>query len=228
MTSATAHPLTSLAWRWSPQERTLLAVVTPQHPKRGLQPTLSDGVIWLTPWNDDDDVSLGDFNLDPAHRRWFDQPPLDEDRERRRVYHADVIRRWRDEWASGASLTFALRIAEDGIAIGEADLQPRPPITANIAYAVTPQHRGKGYAPRAVRLLAEAGLTRFGFHRIELMCDVDNAPSRRVAEKAGFVFESVRRGSGWFENVPEWVGSPRDDATYSLTTSDLTSSVEAP
>jgi RimJ/RimL family protein N-acetyltransferase len=56
---------------------------------------------------------------------------------------------------------------------------------------------------------------------VELICDVDNTASRRVAEKAGFVYEGVRRGSGWFENVPEFVGLPRDDAVYSLTPSDL-------
>ncbi len=169
-------------------------------------------------------MALGDFNVDPAHARWFDQPPLDRDRERRRVQHADVIRRWHDEWASGASLTFALRLAKDGIAIGEADLQPRPPVTANFAYTVTPDHRGMGYAPRAARLLAEAGLTGFGFHRIELVCDVGNATSRRVAEKAGFVAEGVRRRSGWFENVPEFGGVPRDEAVYSLIRSEYPSS----
>lgn len=187
---------------------------------------LKDGVVWLTPWRDDDDVAFGDFNLDPAHVRWFDQPPPDADKDQRRADHADVIRRYRDEWISGASLSFAVRLDEDGIAIGAADLHPRPPITATIAYAVTPEHRGKGYAPRAVRLLAEAGLSRFGFHRIELYCDVDNAPSRRVADKAGFVYEGIRRGSGWFENIPEFVGSPRDEAVYSLTTSDLSADME--
>jgi hypothetical protein len=111
-------------------------MATPQHPVRGSQPTLSDWVVWLTPWHDDDDVALGDFNLDPAHARWFDQPPPDPDRERRRVWHAEVIRRWRDEWTSGASLTFALRTAEDAIAIGEADLQPR----RSVRTSPTPSH----------------------------------------------------------------------------------------
>jgi RimJ/RimL family protein N-acetyltransferase len=194
---------------------------TSQHPERGPQPTLSDGVVWLTPWFEDDDASLADFNLDAAHSRWFDQPPLDADLQHRRAHHADVIRRWRREWETGASLTFAIRTVEDGIAVGEADLQPRPPITASIAYAVTEPHRGRGYAPRAVRLLAEAGLTRFGFRRIELICDVDNAPSRRVAEKAGFAHEGIRRGSGWYENVPEFRGRPRDDVVFSFIQSDL-------
>ena len=141
----------------------------PPHPVHGLQPALTDGVVWLTPWRPGDDVALGDFNLDPAHARWFDQPPPDPDPERRREHGAEVIRRWWSEWAEGTSLTFALRLSEDGPAIGEADLQPRPPITANIAYAVVPVERGNGYAGHAVRLLAEAGLKRFGFRRIELM-----------------------------------------------------------
>lgn len=196
-------------------------MATPGHAAWGAQPTLSDGVVWLTPWQDDDDVALGDFNLDPAHARWFDQPTPDPDLEHRRQQHAEVIRRYREEWASGVSLSFALRTSEDGSAIGAADLQPRPPIGANIAYAVTREHRGRGYAPRAVRLLAEAGLTRFGFRRVELICDVDNAASRRVAEKAGFISEGVRRGSGWFQNIPELAGSPRDEVVYSLTTADL-------
>lgn len=187
----------------------------------GLQPILTDGTVWLTPWRDDDATALGDFNLDPEHARWFDQPPHDADPDRRREHHADVIRRWRAEWRDGVSLTFAIRLAPDGVAIGEADLQPRPPVTANIAYAVIPEHRRQGYATRAVRLLAIEGLGRFGFHRIELMCDVENAASRAVGERAGFTFEGIRRGSGWYEHVDEWRGVPRDDCLYSSIASDL-------
>jgi RimJ/RimL family protein N-acetyltransferase len=185
------------------------------------QPILSDGVVWLTPWRDEDASAFGDFNLDPDHARWFDQPDPDPDPDRRRDHHADVIRRYHDEWMSGASLSFALRIVSDGGVIGAADLQPRPPATANIAYAVTAGHRGNGYATRAVRLLAEAGLTRFGFQRIELICDVENGASRRVADKAGFTLEGIRRGGGRYEYVPEFTGRPRDQALYSLITADL-------
>jgi RimJ/RimL family protein N-acetyltransferase len=159
----------------------------------------------------DDDARLGDFNLDADHVRWFDQPPADEDRGRRREHGHEVIRRWQAEWLAGTSLTFAIRLASDGVAIGEVDLQPRPPVTANIAFAVIPQHRREGYATHAVRLLAVEGLGRFGFRRIELMCDVENVASRKVAERAGFSFEGIRRGSGWYEHVEEWRGVPRGD-----------------
>jgi RimJ/RimL family protein N-acetyltransferase len=53
------------------------------------------------------------------------------------------------------------------------------------------------------------------------LCDTENAASRRVAEKAGFTYEGARRGSGWYEHVPELAGRPRDDALYSLTEADL-------
>jgi len=190
-------------------------------PTRGPQPTLTDGVVLLTAWRADDDVARGDFELDPDIARWIDSPSADPDPARRRAQGADVIARWWREWADGTSLTFALRLAEHGDAIGEADLEPRSPITATVGYAVVPAFRGNGYAPRAVRLLAEAGLTRFGFRRIELTCDTENPASKRVAEKAGFASEGVRRGSGWYRHVPAFAGRPRDDAVYGLTELDL-------
>jgi len=186
------------------------------HPVFGTQPTLSDGVVWLTHWRLDDAVALGDFNMDPDHRRWFDQPEPSSDAAERRAHGVEVIHRWWREWVDGTSITFALRLAEDGPAIGEADLQPRPQLAANIAYAVVPAHRGSGYASRAIRLLGEAGLTRFGFRRIELSCDIGNTASARAAEKAGFTFESMRAGTALYEEIEEWKGSPRDERLFIL------------
>jgi RimJ/RimL family protein N-acetyltransferase len=189
------------------------------HPERGAQPLLSDGVIELAPWRLEDTPLHVAFDHDGEHKRWFDQPDPPSDPAEELAKARDVIRRWWREWTDGTSLTFVVRAG--GESVGEADLQPRPPITANIAYAVAPAHRGKGHASRAVRLLAVEGLTRFGFRRVELMADVDNIASRRVAEKAGFTCEGIRRGSGWYEHVPGWIGTPRDDALYSLVEADL-------
>ena len=54
------------------------------------QPTLTNGVVWLTPFSVDDAIAIGEFNLDDEHRRWFDQPPVDEDPVRRRAHGEDV------------------------------------------------------------------------------------------------------------------------------------------
>jgi RimJ/RimL family protein N-acetyltransferase len=177
---------------------------------------LSDGVVWLTPWRLDDAVALGDFDIDADLRRWFDLPDPSRDPAVRRAHGDEVIHRWWREWADGTSQTFALRLMEDGPAIGEADLQPRPEQAANIAYAVVPAHRGNGYAARAIRLLGEAGLTRFGYRRIELSCDLGNAASARAAVKAGFMYEGIRFGTAVYEEIEEWRGTPRDETIFSL------------
>jgi len=71
------------------------------------QPTLTDGVVWLTPFRREDVAAIGDFNLDDEHRRWFDQPPVSRDPDARRRHGQDVAERWRRVWDTGAELSFA-------------------------------------------------------------------------------------------------------------------------
>jgi [ribosomal protein S5]-alanine N-acetyltransferase len=186
------------------------------------QPTLTDGVVWLTPFTNADGTALGDFNLDAEHRRWFDQPPVDPDPDGRRQHGEEVAERWRRAWTTGAELTFAVRLAADGEAIGTAELQPEATGVAFISYSIVPSHRRRGYATRAVRLLADAGLQTLGFSRIELRCDVDNIASARTAERAGFVFDRIDPGAGVFEEVEAWRGTPRDERVYHLGSDDPT------
>jgi ribosomal-protein-serine acetyltransferase len=47
-------------------------------------------------------------------------------------------------------------------------------------------------------------------HRVELICMVDNARSRAVAERLGFTLEGIKRESEWIN------GAFRDHALYSL------------
>jgi RimJ/RimL family protein N-acetyltransferase len=179
------------------------------------QPTLTDGVVWLTPFAVPDGVAIGDFNLDGDHRCWFDQPPVDPDPDARRRHGEDVVGRSRRAWTTGRELSFAVRLAPDSDAIGMAELQPATPGVADISYAIAPTWRRRGYAARAVRLLADAGLEQFGFDRIELRCDIENVASARTAERAGFVFERIDPDAGVFEHVAAWAGgAPRGERVY--------------
>lgn len=90
------------------------------HPERGAQPTLSDDVVWLTPWRADDAGILGDLNLDPANARWFDQPAPSPGASARYQHGREVIQRWWAGWAEGPILPFSLRTSPDGDAIGRA------------------------------------------------------------------------------------------------------------
>ena len=59
------------------------------------------------------------------------------------------------------------------------------------------EHSGKGYATEAVELLTEYLFARLRMNRLQLNIHPNNEPSRRVAAKAGYVFEGIMRGC-WF------------------------------
>ena len=183
---------------------------------------MTDGVVWLTPFTQADGTTIGDFNLDPEHRRWFDQPPVDPDPDERRRHGEAVAERWRRAWITGDERAFAVRLSVDGEAIGMAELRPETAGVAGISYSIIPSHRRRGYATRAVRLLADAGLETLGYSRIELRCDVDNVPSARAAEGAGFVFDRIDPGAGMFEEVEAWRGTLRDERVYHRDSDDPT------
>lgn len=62
-----------------------------------------------------------------------------------------------------------------------------------LGYVVAPAARGRGVATEALRLLTDWGFTARGLMRLELLISVDNAPSKRVAAKCGYVHEGVLR-----------------------------------
>jgi RimJ/RimL family protein N-acetyltransferase len=58
---------------------------------------------------------------------------------------------------------------------------------------VAPEHRGRQVARRAVRLIVGWALDGLRLARVQLMADVQNVPSQRVAEACGFRREGVLR-----------------------------------
>jgi RimJ/RimL family protein N-acetyltransferase len=89
--------------------------------------------------------------------------------------------------------------------------------TIEIGYWVAPWARGRGLAVRAVKLLAPWALGTLDLARVACEVDVDNAASRRVAQRAGFVAEDARpapitlKGRTWnlvsYSLAPEQVTS---------------------
>jgi RimJ/RimL family protein N-acetyltransferase len=73
----------------------------------------------------------------------------------------------------------------------------REPGYGEIGYWVAAEARGRGVATRAVRMLADWAREELGLTKLEVLPHKDNLPSRRVAEKAGFM------------DTGELVGSPR-------------------
>ena len=59
--------------------------------------------------------------------------------------------------------------------------------SVEIGYAIEQQHQGAGLATEAVTTMSRWGLEQLGLPEVLGIVAVDNAPSRRVLEKAGFV-----------------------------------------
>jgi ribosomal-protein-alanine N-acetyltransferase len=87
--------------------------------------------------------------------------------------------------------------------------------STEVSYIVAPAARGFGVAAEAVDALAIALLLEHGFERVELRIAPGNTASRRVAEKAGFIYEGLQRNAGYVH------GGRVDLEMWSLVAGDL-------
>ncbi len=86
--------------------------------------------------------------------------------------------------------------------------------STSIGYWIAADAQGRGLATAAVRALTAHAFTAWDLHRVELRAAPDNAPSRAVAERCGFVEEGVAREA-------ERIGDRyRDLVVYSLLAAD--------
>ncbi|MFJ2603382.1 GNAT family N-acetyltransferase [Streptomyces sp. NPDC087425] len=111
-------------------------------------------------------------------------------------------------WANGSSFTFGLFLP-GGELTGMVGLSMRSLSTAEIGYWATREYRGRGYVTEAVRAVTRWAFVDLAVDRVEWRAEVGNAPSRAVAERAGFVLEGVLRSGTVHGGVrrDSWVGS---------------------
>ncbi|MFM9448353.1 GNAT family N-acetyltransferase [Streptomyces acidiscabies] len=137
----------------------------------------------LRPWRPSDARALLLAAQDPALRRWTSLAVEDE---------ADAGR-WIDEqrrgWESGERLAFAV-VGEE--LLGHVVLKRSAGAVAEVGYWTAAAARGRGVAPRALLALTQWALSRYdSLERLELIHQVDNAASCRVAAKCGYGLEAT-------------------------------------
>jgi [ribosomal protein S5]-alanine N-acetyltransferase len=110
------------------------------------------------------------------------------------------IGRYESGWADGTRAGFAV-IDHEGAPLGFAAFVELDGAAGEgeIGYAIDPRERGRGIATRSLELLTRWGLDDLGLERIELVIDVQNAVSARVAERVGYTFEGVLRSKHFKE-----------------------------
>ena len=167
-------------------------------------PTLRDGDLVLRPVRPADADAITAACQDPEIPRWtFVPSPYT------RADAEHFIARVADEVAAGTTVNLLAVDAADDRLLGAVGLMEidRAPGYGEIGYWVTAAARGRGVATRATRLLADWARRELGLTRIEILPHQDNAPSRRVAEKAGF------RDSGALVSSPR---APDDAAVFAV------------
>jgi len=65
--------------------------------------------------------------------------------------------------------------------------------SSNLGYWIRSDLAGRGFATEAGRAVVDFGFDTVGLNRLELVADIGNASSLRVAEKLGFRFEGTKR-----------------------------------
>ena len=98
------------------------------------------------------------------------------------------------DWEGDAERSFAVRDAATGELLGAIARHLRAAHRAEVGYWLAPGARGRGAATRALRLVRDWSLDDCGLVRLELFTHLENHASGRVAERAGFAREGVRRG----------------------------------
>ena len=105
----------------------------------------------------------------------------------------EFIRITRARWEEGTLYAFVITDAKSGSVLGGCSLSHIHPVyhLCNLGYWVRTSRRGEGIAVRATRLAARYAFEKVGLIRVEIVMAVENAPSRRVAEKSGAHYEGV-------------------------------------
>ena len=118
-------------------------------------------------------------------------------------------RRWTreyyEEWVTGEN---QFVILDEGELAGTIQLVDRgwdALRSAMVGYWVAQARAGRGLATRALREILDVAFGELGLHRVEAGTDVENVPSQRVLERAGFTRVGLLRkhlliGDTWHDH----------------------------
>jgi RimJ/RimL family protein N-acetyltransferase len=132
---------------------------------------------------------------------------------------ANYVRSWFAGYelgrADGTREIFAIVDEEDSyLGFAVAPRIDRPARTAELGYVVAPWARKRGVATEALRQLTRWAFEELDPMRLELLISPENAASKRVAAKCGYVYEGTLRMTHFKDDVWEdcevWSRIPSD------------------
>lgn len=162
-----------------------------EHPQPVLHATTDNGEkITLRAAEARDIDAIFEACRDPETLKWVTLP-LDYDRDRAVSFVEGYAPGW---WERGDGAVWVIADASGDYA-GQLDLRinPRDRQVADVGFLTAPHARGRGYMTAALRAAVEFGFAELRLERIEWRAHLGNDGSRRVAEKAGFIYEGIQR-----------------------------------
>jgi RimJ/RimL family protein N-acetyltransferase len=170
--------------------------------------SITDGVVVLRELREGDRAVVLSAMRDELVARWLNMPAAPSDRD----FDA-LLRVTRDGRASGDRIDYVVTEPGADVSLGAVIASRRHRDNYEVAYLAGAAGRGRGLMTRAVRILCE-WLLEEGVGRIELRTHPDNAPSQKLAERAGFRREGLERKSIWLhgrrEDAVVWSLLPDD------------------
>jgi RimJ/RimL family protein N-acetyltransferase len=155
---------------------------------QGGELTLTDGVVTLRHWRPDDAPAVFAACQDPTIPRFIPIPqPYTEANAKEFVEAA------RAETEAGREQSFAIVDSATGALLGSIARGGPFGHRATFGYWLAPEARGRGVATRALRLIVDWTIATTDLIRLDLHTLVENDASGRVAERAGFEREGIRR-----------------------------------
>ena len=153
------------------------------------EPPLGDDVVRLRPWRKDDLPAVVEASRDPYIPKVTTVPA---------PYAKGAGERWIERQhrrqTSGVGLALAIADASDDVAVGAVLVIHRGEGLYGLGYWLVRAARGRGFASRAVALLAPWALAQPGVSRLEALVEPWNEASCRVVERAGFTRDRLLPG----------------------------------
>ena len=151
----------------------------------------------LRPWQPADAPAVVAAYQDPGIRRWHVRSMNENEA-------LAWIEAWPKRWRQESGCGWA--VASDVGVLGQVSLRTvsLDAGAAEISYWVLPEARGRRIAQRALAAVTTWSFDVLGLHRIELNHSTQNPASCRVAERAGYLAEGVKRSEvqhadGWHD-----------------------------
>jgi RimJ/RimL family protein N-acetyltransferase len=69
--------------------------------------------------------------------------------------------------------------------------------SANLGYWISKPYEGQGYIHEAAKSMIPYAFNAVGIKRLTIRCDEENTKSQKVAQKLGFEFEALTKGTGY-------------------------------